>query len=60
VEFDDAARNDSVIGKKEFVIAVDGVEKVSVNSLPVAHGKMLVDAHGERSPGGKSASFGLA
>lgn len=26
VEFDDAARNDSVIGKKEFVIAVDGVE----------------------------------
>jgi hypothetical protein len=59
-EIDDAAGDDGVLGEEEFVVGVDGVEEVSANWLPVAHGKVLVDAQGERSFGGKSAAFGLA
>ena len=59
-ELDDAAGDDGVLGEEEFVIAVDGVEEVSANWLAVAHGKVVVDAQGERGFGGKSAAFGLA
>jgi hypothetical protein len=59
-ELDDAAGDDGVLGEEEFVIGVDGVEQMSANRLAVAHGKVFVDAQGERGFGGKSAAFGLA
>ena len=59
-ELDDASRDNGVLGEKEFVVSVDGVEKVSANWLPVTHRKVFVDAQGERGPSGKRAAFGLA
>jgi hypothetical protein len=59
-ELDDGAGDDGVLGEEEFVVGVDGVEQVSANRLAVAHGKVFVDAQGERGFGGKSAAFGLA
>jgi hypothetical protein len=59
-EIDDAAGDYRVLGEKEFVIGVDGVDQVSANRLAVAHGKVFVDAQGEGSLGGKSAALGLA
>jgi len=59
-ELDDAAGDDGVFGEEEFVVVVDGVDQVSANRLPVAHGKVLVDLQGERGSCRKSAAFGLA
>ena len=59
-EIDDAAGDDGVRGEEQFVVGVDGVDQVSANRLAVAHGKVFVDAEGERGFGGKSAAFGLA
>jgi len=59
-QLDDAAGDDGVLGEEKFVIGVDRVEQVSANWLPVAHGKVLVDAQGERGFSGQSAAFGLA
>ena len=59
-KLDDAAGDDSVLGEKEFVIVVDGVDQLSANWLSVTEGKVVVDAHCERRPAWKSAAFGLA
>ena len=59
-EFDDAAGDDGVLGQEELVVGVDGVDQVSANRLTVAHGKVVVDAEGERGFCGKSSTFGLA
>ncbi len=56
-ELDDAAGDDGVLGEEEFVVVVDGVDQLSANWLPITHWQVLVDAQGERGPGGKSAAF---
>lgn len=50
-QFGDGAGEDSLFGKNERVIGVDGIDKLRANRLSDAQGKMFFDSDGKRCAG---------